>query len=108
MPIDAVNENNNKDISYQTLPEIEDEYSEIKSDYHDINSFNLLNRKIKTKMCYFHVNIRSLYKNIDNLSTLLSDMNNPPKIIAVIETRIKKKENITFSPIIMGYNFFAF
>ena len=58
--IDAVNENNSKDISYQTLPEIEDEYSETKSDYHDINSFNFLNSKIKTEMYYIYVNIRNL------------------------------------------------
>ena len=32
-------------------------------------------------------------------------MDNPPKIVAVTETKIKKKENIAFSPIIMGYNF---
>ena len=31
LPVDAVNDNNSKDISYQTLPEIEDEYSETKS-----------------------------------------------------------------------------
>ena len=102
--IDAVNENKSKDINYQTLLEIEEEYSETKSEYHDINSFNLLNSKIKAKIRYFHVNIRSLGKNIDKLSTM-SDMNNPPKIIAVTETKIKKKENITFSPNIMGYNF---
>jgi len=105
LPIDAVNENNSKDINYQTLPEIEDEYLETKSGYHDINSFNLLNSKIKAEICYFHVNIRSLGKNIDKLSTMLSEVNNPPKIIAVTESKIKKKENITFSPNIMGYNF---
>ena len=48
---------------------------------------------------------RSLGKNIDKLSTMLSEVNNPPKIIAVTESKIKKKENITFSPNIMGYNF---
>ena len=57
LPIVAVNENNSKDIGYQTLTEIEDEYSETKSEYHDINSFNLLNSKIKAEICYFHVNI---------------------------------------------------
>jgi len=48
-------------------------------------------------MCYFHVNIRRLGKDSCKLSTMLSEMNNLPKIIAVTETKINKKENITFS-----------
>jgi len=36
---------------------------------------------------------------------MLSEMNDPTKIIAVTETKISKKESITFSPNIMGYKF---
>ena len=53
LPIDAVNVNNSKDISYQTLPEIEDEYSETKRDYHDINSFKSPEQQHKNRNVLF-------------------------------------------------------
>ena len=49
-------------------------------DYHDINSFNQLNTQYKNNICLFHVDIRSLRKNIEKLSMILADLQVPPRI----------------------------
>ena len=53
----------------------------------------------------FHVNIRSLRKNIEKLSMILADLQVPPQIIALSETKINKKQGVNFSTSLEGYNF---
>ena len=74
-------------------------------DYHDINSFDQLNTQNKNNICLLHVNIRSLKKNIEKLSMILADLQVPPQIIALSETKINKKQSVNFSTTLKGYNF---
>ena len=62
---------------------MKDEDIEVGYDYHDINSFNQLNTQNKNNICFPHVYIRSLRKNIENLSMILADLQLPPQIIAL-------------------------
>jgi len=59
-------------------------------DYHDINSFNQLNTQNKDNLCFFHVHIRSLRKNTETLSIILTDLQVPPQLIGLSETKINK------------------
>jgi len=56
-------------------------------------------------ICIFHINIRSLRKNIDKLANMLSTMQKPPHIVAVSETKINKNDGLSFPTTITGYNF---
>jgi len=62
------------------------------------------NRK-QDDICIFHTNITSLRKNIDKLSNMLSTMQEPPHIITVSETKINKKDGLSFPNTVTGYNF---
>jgi len=48
------------------------------------------NRK-PNDICIFRINTRRLRKNIDKLSNMLSTMQKPPHIVAVRETKMKKR-----------------
>ena len=57
--------------------------------YHDQNSLN--NIEISTKGFFImHLNIRSLQKNFDSLAYYLSELERPPDVIAISETKITK------------------
>ena len=90
---------------YLGLAETKDEDIEVGCDYHDINSFNQLNTQNKNNICLLHVNIRSLRKNIEKLAMNLADLQVPPQIIALSETKINKKQGVIFSTTLEGYNF---
>ena len=55
-------------------------------------AFNQLNTQNKNNICLLHVNVRSLRKNIENLSMILADLQVPPQIIAPSETKINKNK----------------
>jgi len=79
-------------VSEESPSEIVTDCLEINSNYHDLNSFNSIMRNRKPNdICIFHINIRSLRKNIDKLSNMLSTMQKPPHIVAVSKTKINKK-----------------
>ena len=84
---------------------MKDEDIEVGCNYHDINSFNQLNTQKKNNICLLHDNIRSLRKNIEKLSMILADLQVPPQIIALSETKINKKQGVNFSTTLEGYNF---
>ena len=50
---------------------------EVGCDYHDIDSFKQLNTQNKDNICLFHVNIRSLRKNIEKLFMIQADLQVP-------------------------------
>ena len=80
-------------VSEESPSEIVTDCLEINSNYHDLNSFNSIMKNRKPDdICIFHINIRSLRKNIDKLSNMLSTMQKPPHIVAVRETKMKKKK----------------
>ena len=86
---------------YLGLAEMKDEDIEVGCDYHDINSFNQLNTQYKNNICLLHVNIRSLRKNIEKLSMILADLQVPPQIIALSETKINKKQGVNVCTLIL-------
>ena len=81
------------------LPDIDAEldYNDlfsIPSDYYDgHNSINnLLCSKNKSNHLFMiHFNVRSLQKIIDKLSHCLTDLNRKPDVVAVSETKLKRK-----------------
>jgi len=52
-----------------------------------------------------HANARSLKKNLEPLTILLSELNQPPHFIATSETKINKDTGMNFTPNIPGYSF---
>ena len=108
LPINAVTNTNDVKTDYLGLAEMKDEDIEVGCDYHDINSFNQLNTQNKNNICLLHVNIRSLRKNIEKLSMILADLQVPPQIIALSETKINKKQGVNFSTTLEGYDFLHF
>ena len=96
----------NECVSEESPSEIVADCLEINSNYHDLNSFNsvMSNRK-PDDICIFHINIRSLRKNIDKLSNMLSTIQKLPHIVAVSEAKINKNDGLSFRTTITGYNF---
>jgi len=91
-------------VSEESPSEIVTDCLEINSNYHDLNSFNSIMRNRKPNdICIFHINIRSLRKNIDKLSNMLSTMQKPPHIVAISETKINKKDGLSFPNTITFY-----
>ena len=83
-------------VSEESPSEIVTDCLKINSNYHDLNSFNSIMRNRKPNdICIFHINIRSLRKNIDKLSNMLSTMQKPPHIVAVSETKVNIKEGLS-------------
>ena len=57
------------------------------SKYYDISTYNdLISTPGSTKLTIFHINSRSLSKNIDNIQSFLKYLNSSPDIIPVTET----------------------
>ena len=52
-----------------------------------------------------HVNIRSIHKNIDNLTNFLSELKQKPDFILLTETKLIKKRDIIVDISIPGYIF---
>jgi len=91
----VINTNDVK-IDYLELAEMKNEDIEVGFDYQDTDSFNQLNTQNKENICLCHVDIRSLRKNIEKLSMILADLQVPPQIIALRETKINKKQGVNF------------
>ena len=74
--------------------------------YHDTASFNSLSAKLNWPgFSIFHANARSLKKNLEPLTILLSELNHPPHFIAISETKMNKDTGLNFAPNIPGYSF---
>ena len=74
--------------------------------YHDIASFNSLSAKLNWPgFSILHANARSLKKNLEPLTILLSEANHPPHFTAISETKINKDTGLNFVPNIPGYSF---
>jgi len=96
----------NECISEESPSEIVTDSLEINSNYQHINSFNsIMSNRKPDDICILHINIRSLRKNIDKLSNMLSTMQKPPHIVAVSEAKINKSDGLSFPTTITGYNF---
>jgi len=61
-----------------------------------------IDKLMSNDLSLLHRNIRSLYKNIDELEEIVTPCSKPPDIIALSETRIKETSIIATLP---GYNF---
>ena len=80
----------NECVSEESPSEIVADCLEINSNY-DLNSFNsIMSNRKPEDICIFHINIRSLRKNIDKLSNMLLTMQKPPHIVAVSEKKLTK------------------
>jgi len=74
--------------------------------YHDTASFNSLSAKLNwLGFSILHANARSLKKNLEPLTILVSELNHPPHFIAICETKINKDTGLNFAPNIPGYSF---
>jgi len=59
--------------------------------YHDTASFNSLSATLNWPgFSILHANVRSLKKNLEPLTIVLSELNHPPHFIAISETKINK------------------
>jgi len=73
---------------------------------HDTASFNSLSAKLNWPgFSILHANVRSLKKNFEPLTILISELNHPPHFIAITETKINKDIGLNFAPNIPGYSF---
>ena len=59
------------------------------SAYHDIASYNSLVNEHEHSLILFHLNLRSLVKNLDNLDALLGSFIRSPDVIAVSESWLR-------------------
>ena len=90
---------NDFDLSEQTFEAI---FQNIKScKYSNINSIFFNNRV--EHLFLFHLNIRSLQKNFDDLQEIIYSFKEKPHIICLSETKIKNNPLLNFS--IPGYKF---
>ena len=58
-----------------------------------------------SELFLIHVNIRSIQKNIDNLTNFLSELKQKPDFILLTETKLMKKRDIIVDISIPGYIF---
>jgi len=74
--------------------------------YNDTASFNSLSAKLNWPgFSILHANVKSLKKNLEPLTILLSELNHPPHFIAINETKINKDTGLNFAPNMPGYSF---
>jgi len=93
-------------VSEESPSEIVTDCLEINSNYHDLNSFiSIMRNRKPNDICIFHINIRSLRKTYDKLSNMLSTMQKPPHIVTVRETKMNKKDGLSFPNTTTGHNF---
>ena len=78
---------------YQGLVKDRDGYLPINSIESHFNSANYTNNDL----ILLHINTRSLIKNIDKITELLSFFPNQPDIIAISETKFKDNSNLNFA-----------
>ena len=84
--------------------------SRIQSRYFSPHSFNILNNKISlsevnSSFSIFHNNVVSLKRNLENVLTLLDELDFHFDVIAVTETKITNSNVNEFYPNIPGYCF---
>ena len=87
LPVDVLN------YQYQGLSKDRDGYLPINSIESHFNSTNYTNNDL----ILLHINTRSLIKNIDKITELLSFFPNQPDIIAISETKFKDNSNLNFA-----------
>ena len=75
------------------------------SNYHDITEFGRRNFKSNSSFNFFHINIASLPKHRDELSSLLNLINYKFKIIGISETRLNSNIGETINIEIDEYHF---
>jgi len=98
--------NSNFCQSHQAFGSLRSSYADLTSNY-NCNYYYLetLNDKLRTKteqdLFLFHVNIRSVIKNEDELIENISTMRFPPEIIAITETKLQA--NRVFHSKLKGY-----
>ena len=98
--------NSNFCQSHQAFGSLRSSYADLASNY-NCNYYNLetLNDELRTKteqdLFLFHVNIRSVIKNEDELIENISAMRFPPEIIAITETKLQA--NRVFHSKLKGY-----
>ena len=68
---------------------------------HKVSSINLTNKRY---LSIFHLNVRSLVKNFDNLHLLINSLPVQPDIIAITETKLNCNSHIDFIQL-DNYNF---
>ena len=86
-------------VSEESPSQIVTDCLENNRNYHDRNSFNSIMRSKKPgDICNFHISIRSLRKNIDKLSIMLST-------ITYSSSKRNKNDVLSFPTTIAGYNF---
>ena len=73
-------------------------------EYHDVLSLNNVVKYKKDELLIIHFNVRSLQKNIDNLTTFLANISEMPDIIAISESKITNGQ-ILVNFDINGYDF---
>lgn len=73
--------------------------------YYDLNEAKKLFKSDKTSnnFSYFHINIRSLKKNLEKIEELLINLDTLPDIIALTETKINKKAQTYFPNQLFDY-----
>ena len=69
-----------------------------------MSSLNNVVKHKKDELFIIHFNVRSLQKNIDNLTTFLANISEMPDIIAISETKITYGQ-ILVNVDINGYDF---
>jgi len=95
----------NECVSEESSSGIVADCLENNSNYHELNSFNsIMSNRKPDDICIFHINIRSLRKNIDKHLTCCQPCRNH-HIVAVSETKINKNDGLSFPTTITGYNF---
>jgi len=77
----------------------DDQDSRTECRYLDCSEFNSI-LLTSNNLSFFHLNMNSLYKHFDNLSSLLNDLKHDFKIIAITETRITESSKMTFQGIL--------
>ena len=87
--------------------DIEDDISSnsINCKYLSIDEFCNSNFDNCNSFSVFHMNVASLSKHFDELTTMLSLLNFKFDIIGLTETRLKKQYGVTFPITIEGYNY---
>ena len=98
--------NRNSCQRHQAFGSLRSSYADLASNY-NCNYYNIetLNDELRTKtvqdLFLFHVNIRSVIKNEDDLIENISAMRFPPEIIAITETKLQA--NRVFHSKLQGY-----
>ena len=94
--------NSNFCQSHQAFGSLRSSYADFVVNYYNLETLNdELRTKTEQDLFLFHVNIRSVIKNEDELVEIISAMRFPPDIIAITETKLQA--NRVFHSKLKGY-----